>query len=430
MPPLILTDNRFIDGTPVASATAAGFDARHLADTRPFTFWRAPAAGTFTIKVDAGSAKAVDTLAICGHNLATIGATISVESSPDNAAWTSRLTYEELLADSSRNLITDPSVSLDGGTLAYWDVSGGATYSAAGGYNDNGPCLKTIGGQVGHSAALQDVKYLPGQLCSEGDRVVAAARCKLSADFASTSNASVGIMWTKADGSFVSENVNCDKLLLDQWQLLSMVGTAPAGTVSYRFRAIFFFAAGSTGHMLTDNIFLSKVNASERIQADGSVAWALLTNHAALRTFASATIRHWRLTITAPGGVPELAVCFLGSRLTFPAPPDAPYIPVEQDVEAETTISESGYPLGTAIRFKPLRTRPTFSNLPRTWVFDTFRPIWENYLSDRRLFFYAWDLATYPNDFIYLAQHVGKYSPGVSILTLADRLELDLRCWR
>lgn len=251
MNPILLTDNRFTDGTPIASATASGFDARHLADTRPFTFWRAPAAGTYTIKVDAGSAKAVDTLAICGHNLATIGATISVESSPDDAAWTTR--------------------------------------------------------------------------CA---------------------------------------------------------------------------------------------------------AFTPASDYAALRTFASATIRHWRITITAPLGVPELAVCFLGSRLDFPAPPNAPYIPAEQDVEGETTISERGYPLGTAIRFKPLRTKPSFSDLPRTWVFDTFRPVWEDYLSDRRLFFYAWDLATYPNDFIYLAQHVGKYNPAVSILTLADRIDLDLRCWR
>lgn len=251
MPPLILIDNRFADGTPVASGTAAGFDARHIADTRPFTFWRAPAVGTYTIKVDSGSAKVADALALCGHNLASIGATVSVESSPDNAAWTTRL-----------------------------------------------------------------------------------------------------------------------------------------------------------------------------------AAFAPASDYALLRTFASATVKWWRITIIAPAGIPELAVCFIGARLTLPAPPDAPYIPCEQDSEEESPISEGGFPLATAIKFKPIRTKPSFSNLPRAWVFDTFRPVWEDYLSNRSLFFWAWDLATYPNDFVYLAQHVGKYAPGVSILTLADKLDLDLRCWR
>lgn len=251
MNPIILTDNRFNNGTPVASGTAAGFDARNIADERPYTWWKGPAVGTYTIKVDCGAAKSADTLAICGHNLFTIGAQISVESSPTGAVWTNRL-----------------------------------------------------------------------------------------AAFTPTSDAAL------------------------------------------------------------------------------------------LRTFTSVSAQWWQIKIVAPAGVPQLAIAFLGVRLTFPAPPDAPYIPMEQDVEEESALSEGGYPLGTAIKFKPIRTRPVFSNLARTWVFDTFRPVWENYLSDRRCFFWGWDLTTYPNDYVFLAQHVGKYAPGVSILSLADRLDLDLRCWR
>lgn len=249
--PLILTDNRYINGTPVASSTAAGFSALNIADQRPYTWWKANAAGTSTIKVDCGTAKAADTLAVCGHNLATLGATIAVDSSTDGTSWTNRL-----------------------------------------------------------------------------------------------------------------------------------------------------------------------------------AAFTPTSDYAFLRTFASVSARHWRISVVAPAGVAQLAVVFIGAHLDFPASPDAPYIPFEQSVEEESPLSESGYPLATVVKFKPIKTKPVFTNLTRTWVFDTFRPVWESYLSERKAFFWAWDIATYPNDFIYLAKHQGKYAPGVSILSLAEKLELDLGCWR
>lgn len=89
--PIILYDNRLTDGTPAATDTATGYDILNIIDLRPYTFWKAASHGTKYITVDCGSAKSADCLAIIGHNLYTASATVSVESSPDNAAWTERL---------------------------------------------------------------------------------------------------------------------------------------------------------------------------------------------------------------------------------------------------------------------------------------------------------------------------------------------------
>lgn len=90
--PVILYDNRLNDGTPTATDTASGYDVLNLRDYRTYTYWKAAnATGIKYVTVDCGTPKSADALGIVGHNLNTVGATISVESSPDNSVWTERL---------------------------------------------------------------------------------------------------------------------------------------------------------------------------------------------------------------------------------------------------------------------------------------------------------------------------------------------------
>lgn len=84
--PMILAENRLLDGTPTATDTATGFDVLNLRDLRPFTYWQANSSGTKYITVDCGTAKAADSLAMIGHNLYTADADVSVECSADNFA--------------------------------------------------------------------------------------------------------------------------------------------------------------------------------------------------------------------------------------------------------------------------------------------------------------------------------------------------------
>ena len=90
--PIILYDNILSQGyTLTATDTEEGYDVLNLIDLRPYTFWKAASHGTKYITVDCGAAKSADCLAIIGHNLYTAGATVSIESSPDNSSWTVRL---------------------------------------------------------------------------------------------------------------------------------------------------------------------------------------------------------------------------------------------------------------------------------------------------------------------------------------------------
>jgi hypothetical protein len=89
--PLILYDNRLLDGTPAATDTESGYNVLNLVDYRTYTQWKAASAGTKYITVDCGSAKSADCLAIVGHNLYTAGAVVSVENSEDNIHWAERL---------------------------------------------------------------------------------------------------------------------------------------------------------------------------------------------------------------------------------------------------------------------------------------------------------------------------------------------------
>lgn len=80
--PKIFHDNRFDDGAPVASGTAAGdFDPLNLRDFKPYTKWQADTLPA-TVRVDDGSALPADYCAVWGHDMGSQGATLNVRRSP------------------------------------------------------------------------------------------------------------------------------------------------------------------------------------------------------------------------------------------------------------------------------------------------------------------------------------------------------------
>lgn len=89
--PILLYDNRFLDGAVTATDTALDYNANNIKDLRTYTFWKAASAGTKYITVDCATSKSADSLGIIGHNFKTANATVSIESSTDNITWTQRL---------------------------------------------------------------------------------------------------------------------------------------------------------------------------------------------------------------------------------------------------------------------------------------------------------------------------------------------------
>ena len=73
------------------TAGATGFPMSAIVN--PATYERyTPSALPAEIVCDAGAAVSVDYVGIAAHNLGSLGCTVYLESSPDNAAWTTRLT--------------------------------------------------------------------------------------------------------------------------------------------------------------------------------------------------------------------------------------------------------------------------------------------------------------------------------------------------
>jgi hypothetical protein len=251
MNPIILYDNRFNDGIPAATDTAAGFDVLNIRDLRPFTLWQAASPGTKYITVDCGSAKSADCLALIRHNLYSSSASVSVESST-TGAWA-------------------------------------------------------------------------------GEQVERLAPFTPSSD------------------------------------------------------------------------------------------------KALLKTFPTATARYWRLKIVTAAIAPNIGVAMLGAKLLFPYPPDTPYIPYKEGIEAETSRGKTGDPLGVVVRFKPVEVNARFSVLSRTWALSTYKAFWDTHASDLKPFFYVWDIDLYPDLVLYLAvKRDAAYQTPVSVLEYVDYIELDM----
>lgn len=104
-----------LSGTVAASTSAAGFAAANAATVRTDSFWR-PTALAATWRLDAGSAQSVSYCGIAAHDLGSKGCTILVQSSTDDAAWTTRATITP--TDDSAILALFATVS-----ARYWRLS-------------------------------------------------------------------------------------------------------------------------------------------------------------------------------------------------------------------------------------------------------------------------------------------------------------------
>lgn len=120
MEPFILYDNVFDTSVTATDTEAIGdFAAAFIQDLRTYTTWRAASSGTKYLTIDAGSAVAVDTLAILSHNLGTVSATISLESST-TGAWAG----EEVEQIAGFNPSTDLAImkTFTQATVRHWRV--------------------------------------------------------------------------------------------------------------------------------------------------------------------------------------------------------------------------------------------------------------------------------------------------------------------
>jgi len=191
-------------------------------------------------------------------------------------------------------------------------------------------------------------------------------------------------------------------------------------------------ALGIISHNLkTANASVSVESSTDNFASDVTVRLASFTpssDKAFLKLFTSASARYWRIKIVTASVAPQVAVAMLGSRITFPYPPDAPYIPYSETIESNSSRGKKGHILGSVIRFKDIEISAEFSNIGRNWALNTFKPFWDSHASDLKPFFYAWDIDIYPDMVFYVYVDEGmKHSMPMSILQYIDSIKLQMR---
>ena len=88
--PRIGYDNllRATASTVTGSVETTGYEAANVHDWHPFSRWKADSGGLRYLTVDLGSAQAVNSWGLYGHNLGAIGGSIALQYSDGDSSWT------------------------------------------------------------------------------------------------------------------------------------------------------------------------------------------------------------------------------------------------------------------------------------------------------------------------------------------------------
>lgn len=110
--------------------------------------------------------------------------------------------------------------------------------------------------------------------------------------------------------------------------------------------------------------------------------------------FSSAVNRYWRIAFTQATTVKlKIGVALVGKRQTIPWQQGRGINPEAYDVQSAGADSKTMQPLGTIVKGKQRRLQVNITNLPATWVENTFLPDWDNHLGESKPFIWKWNTA-------------------------------------
>lgn len=122
-----------------------------------------------------------------------------------------------------------------------------------------------------------------------------------------------------------------------------------------------------------------------------------------LKLFTHPTRDQEKIRITISASVaPKIALLFLGNYLDMGFNPDTPYNAKDVSMQMESELSESGYMLGSALKYKPLTINPRFSNLLQTSVDGSIETFLSTHGMYRYPFLFAWDIVNFPADVFFV----------------------------
>jgi len=172
-------------------------------------------------------------------------------------------------------------------------------------------------------------------------------------------------------------------------------------------------AAADALAVIGHNLYTADATVSVESSGNGSDWTERLTgftpssDEAFLKAFTSVSARYWRIKIVTAATAAEIAVAMIGSRLTFERYPRNNFDPAPEKVAAETARSKTGQLLGAVLKYVSLDVTVSFQRLTPSWVSDTFKPVWDDYLSQLLPFFWAWDITNHADEVYFAAIDAG-----------------------
>ncbi len=151
-------------------------------------------------------------------------------------------------------------------------------------------------------------------------------------------------------------------------------------------------------------------------------------DNAFMVAFTEATNRYWRIRVNSGSTGPKIGVVMVGSKMQFGAKPTIPVTRFSASVETETQQSKAGHILGSIVRYKPLNL--SFAIPPwednATWYNSTYRNFWEDHGSEKKPFFFAYDLDFFSSDIFYVTLDNPQYAMPQSLTSRVDAITLNM----
>lgn len=341
----------------VATSTAIGFDVINLLDRFEGTKWRATSTIDQYITYDAGEGNTytADFLAISGHNLYSITATLGLQYSTGSTTGSDLVTNGAFTSDASG-----------------WTASAASLSSVGGGQSGN--CLQVANSGAASGLGYQDITGL-----------IVGETYKLSVYFKKGTGATGAIkIGTTTDDDAYGSNLAISDA---SWTEYTYIFTA---TETIARITLINESAVASETSLFDTVSLYIID-----WTDAFTGYTPASDLSLIKEFTSQLKRLWRVEISGtPSAIAEMALCFWG-ELTELELVSGGLDPHGQIDKANVNMSHTGYVTGIHNRYIERSMSLIFEDADSTF-YNKISAWWEQ--NGRKNFFISWEPVSHSTD--------------------------------
>ncbi len=365
-----------VGSTLTASSTAQGFDVKNIYNMLERDMWKAAnAASPIYITYDAGAGNTVsaDYFAILGHNLATVGASVTLQRSSDGFISDIKDVVSFNPA-SDKVILEDARLIVNGGFEVWsngtnstpdgWTLYGDGTVARNSNYVLEGSFSAYM--TYGTSGATYLQQLIPNHLDFAGETY--SVGCMVRSD--TPNNTFIEVNDSDAVRSYHTAT--------GSWQWVTVTKTIKQ---SPSWLGVYAVIEGP-GFAYLDNLVIKK---GTSVSPDDVSDLVLPSSNYA---------RYWRLKITGHTIEPYMAICIWGLKTELDYV-SAGFDPYEEEIKANVTRSDTGYVLGVHDRYRERRMTLRFEDADDD-LYQKIKDWWDG--NGLKNFFVAWERGNKPDD--------------------------------